>query len=114
MDPVSNVDRLILLLRQRLQERASAQARGASARSSGSRAQPVSALRELLSVEGVDERHLRRALIQNLLAESFDRRVLNDAQFQQVIDRVTETIEGDGEASKLLARLVRELKAAAR
>lgn len=112
MDPVSNVDRLVLLLRQRLAERsASASGRGpATAR----RANPRAAIRELAAVDGADERPLRRALIQKLISESLGERLVNEAQFQQVVDRVTSAIEADPEAAKLLQRVVRELKAEAR
>jgi hypothetical protein len=112
MDPVSNVDRLVLLLRQRLSERsATRRDGGASAKAA---AKPASAVQALAAVEGLDERHLRRALIQNLLAESFDKALVNEAQFQQVVDRVTQTLEADVKTSSLLNRLVREMKEAAR
>jgi hypothetical protein len=113
MDPISNVDRLVLLLRQRLAERGNA-ARGGPAVRSAVSATRTSALQKLAGVEGVDERHLRRALIQNLLSESLGEKLTGDAQFQQVVDRVTQTMEGDPEVGKLLHRMVRELKEAAR
>jgi hypothetical protein len=117
MDPISNVDRLVFLLRQRLSERSKL---GPAARSGGKAAagerpgtglDPVHAL---AAVDGVDDRQLRRALIQNILADQLGPKLLNEAKFQQVVDRVTETIESDGGASQLLARLVGELRASAR
>jgi hypothetical protein len=112
MDPISNVDRLVLLLRQRLSERSAVASRGAAAR----RTQPAApdAVRALAAVEGMDERHLRRALIQSLLADSFGRQVVNEAQFQQVVDRVTQTIEEDPDTVRLLQRVVGDLRTAAR
>jgi hypothetical protein len=59
----------------------------------------------------VDERQLRRALVQNLLTEHFGASLLNDAQFQQVISRVAGAIEDDAEASKLMAQVLSELRA---
>jgi hypothetical protein len=112
MNPTSSVDRLVLLLRERLSERAKA-ARGGAARrgtADAPRTTPADTIRALAAVEGMDERHLRRALIQNLLLESFGEKVAYDAQFQQVIERVTQTIEADPKGMDLLRRLVRELK----
>ncbi|HEX3673455.1 MAG TPA: hypothetical protein VHU87_04215 [Rhizomicrobium sp.] len=109
MDPISNADRLVLLLRQKLQERAKA---GASARPGKKAEQPAtrSGIQALAAVEGSDERPLRRALIQNLLADQLGPALLNDAQFQQIVSRVTEAIEDDPGASQLLSRLVSELR----
>lgn len=111
MDPISNVDRLVLLLRQRLSERAAT--RGPAGVSRRPPAAP-DAVRTLAAVEGLDPRRMRRTLIESLLAEAFGRSVVNEARFQQVVDRVTETIEADAEAARLLGRVVDDLKAAAR
>ena len=111
-NPINAADRLILLLRERLSQRAKA-SRGAAERRGGAgapRATSADTVRALAGVEGVDERHLRRALIQNLLVESFGETVVLDAQFQQVIERVTQTIEADPKGANLLQRLVRTLK----
>jgi len=112
MDPISNVDRLVLLLRQRLAERSTATRNSAAARRSSP--PPADAVRALAAVEGMDERHLRRALIQNLLSDVFGQRLVNEAQFQQVVDRVTQTIEDDPDTARLLQRVVGDLKTAAR
>ncbi|MEO8114925.1 MAG: hypothetical protein ABI655_11110 [Phenylobacterium sp.] len=116
MDPISNVDRLVFLLRQRLLERAKAgPATRAQKVASGERAAAgLDHIHALAAIDGVDDRQLRRALVQNILADQFGASLLNEAKFQQVVDRVTETIEGDGGASKLLTRLVGELRASAR
>lgn len=113
MEPISNVDRLVLLLRQRLDERARV-APGRAASAANIRRNDPPAIQALAAVEGVDDRHLRRALIQNLLSESFGEKIINEAGFQQVVNRVTQTIEADVETARLLDRLVRDLKAAAR
>lgn len=117
MDPISNVDRLVLLLRQRLLERSKTgpAARGGPKSETADRATTgLDHIHALAAVDGVDDRQLSRALIQNILADQFGGNLINDAKFQQVVDRVTETIEADGGASKLLTRLVSELRASAR
>jgi hypothetical protein len=114
MDPISNVDRLVLLLRQRLSERSTARHGAATAASRRTSPPPADVVRALAAVEGMDERHLRRALIQSLLSDAFGKGVVNEAQFQQVVDRVTQTIEDDPDTARLLQRVVGDLRIAAR
>ena len=115
MDPISNVDRLVLLLRQRLTERSkTAASRDAAATQGPRRNEQPSAIQAMAAIVDMDERHLRRALIQNLLSETLGPKLVNEAVFQQVVDRVTETIEADPETARLLQHLVGELRAAAR
>ncbi len=116
MDPISNVDSLVLLLRQRLTERS----RTASPATSGSRRQPRAApdaadhLRAIAGVDGVNGRQLKRALVQSLLTEHFGAAFINDARFQLIVDQVTDTIEREPGPSKILAQVIRELQASAR
>ena len=112
MDPISNVDTLVLLLRQRLTERSKAAGRG---RESSREAPPIGmdVVHALAAVEDVNDRQLKRALVQNLLAEGFGSHMINDANFQQVVERVTEAIDGEAESSRLLTRVVKDLRASA-
>ena len=112
MDPISNVDRLVLLLRQRLQERE--RAKGASRTSRPNRQVEPRAVEALAALEGVDERQFRRSLIQGLLSDQFGQGVINDAKFQQVVDRVLGALEDDPKGRELLDRISREMRAAAR
>lgn len=111
MDPISNVDHLVLLLRQRLQERARKGAPKAAGRRSRA-TDGLSAAQALAAMEGVDDRQFRRALIQGLLSDHFGQGVLNEARFQQVVDRVVGAIEGDAAGRELLERICREARAA--
>jgi len=113
MDPVSNADNLVLLLRQKLRERmrAAAKGRAGAQQKAGGEQVRMSAIQQLAAVEGVDERLLRRALVQNLLVEHFGSSMLNDAQFQQIVSRVTVAIEEDTDASNLISHLLSELRA---
>lgn len=113
MDPVSNADRLVRILRQRLQERSRTGNRGAAGGQAES-ASRGSGLQALAAVAGVDDRHMRRSLIQSILTDQFGTDLLNDAKFQTVVDQVTETLEQDPQGARLLNRMVAELRAAAR
>lgn len=115
MDPISNADRLVLLLRQKLLERSKVSSgRRTGVKEGADRDRPAEAvgLQALQAIEGVDERLLRQAFVQNLLVEQFGSALINDAQFQQIVTRVTETIEEDPDASRLLSRVLSDLRSA--
>jgi hypothetical protein len=110
MDPISNNDRLLALLRQKLQERAKTS--GAARRTQAeAKPAPRSAVHALAAVSGTEDRMLRRAFIQNLLADQLDPSLVNAGGFQQVVGRVLDAIEDDEAAAALLTRLIAELKA---
>ena len=112
MEPKAHPDRLLILLRQKLLERSrlsGAASAGLKARLSAEGASEPTGIQAMAAAHGADERSLRRALIQHLLADQLGSGLLNDAQFQQIVSRVTETIEQDPEAAGMLTRLVSEL-----
>lgn len=111
MDPISNSDRLVLLLRHKLEERTKAASAGRAAAKSATDT-PVSPLgvRELAAIDWTDERPLRRAIIQHLLADQLGPALINDAQFQQIVSRVSDAIEEDAQASNLLTEVISELR----
>jgi hypothetical protein len=112
MDPISNTDRLVLLLRQKLAERAKTATPRSAERQEPARGAPPepTGLDALAAVETADEHTLGRALLQHLLADQLAPELINDAKFQEVVSRVTEAILEYPDAAKLLARLVRDLR----
>jgi hypothetical protein len=116
MDPISNVDRIVLILRQRLEERARASAKGAAGRPPARQEAPDSfgKVLDLAALDGAGEAQLARALVQSVLVEKFGPDLVNDARFQQVVDRVSLALDDDPASKALVARLVGELRAAAR
>lgn len=114
MDPISNADRLVMLLRQKLLERskaAKAERGSRKDKATGIAPSEPSGVKALAAVDGADEHQLRRGFIQSLLADQLGPSLINDPQFQQIVSRVAETIEEDVDASRLLSRLVAELRA---
>ena len=111
MDPISNADRLMVLLRQRLQERAKASAGSRAAARKRSSAPAAAGLEALAAMDGADTQQLRRACIQSLLADQLGSALINDAQFQQVVSRVADAIGADAGSSRLLDRLLTDLRA---
>lgn len=114
MDPVSNANKIAMLLRQRLQERARSGGAGAAGRKQSNPAgDPVraGALHGAAAVGALDDRRLKRALIEKILSDQFGAAMINDARFQQVVDQVTDTIDEDEEGAALLSRAVADLRA---
>jgi hypothetical protein len=113
-DPVSSIDQLVVLLRQRLSERSRAARSATASRPETRGSTPLSVIdraRALAAIEGLDERQLQRAVIQNLLTDHFGAHLMNDAQFQQVVDRVADAITDDEASSRLLAQVMTQLRA---
>ncbi|HEY9219047.1 MAG TPA: hypothetical protein VIO94_13425 [Phenylobacterium sp.] len=111
MTRVQNIDQLVLVLRQRLLQ----QTAGTKRSQTTQRRSPRSpqAIEALAASEGLDDRPLRRAVIQDILAEQFGRELLNQPQFQLVVDRVAATLEDDPNGAQLLNSVIRELREAA-
>ena len=114
MDPVSRTDRIVAMLRQRLQERVrAAGARGDQKRETAEQTRTgLGNVQALANIDGVDDRQLSRALIQGILADQLGSNLLNEAKFQLVVDQVTEAIEGEPGSAVLLSRLVHDLRQA--
>lgn len=113
MDPISNVDRLAMLLRQKLVERS----KKGSATRSGDRAatrtvspSEPSGLEALAASAEVDERVLRRAMVHSILADQFGPALINTAEFQNVVTRVTDAIEQEPVSSRLLSAAIADMR----
>jgi hypothetical protein len=115
MDPISNGGRLAALLRQRLLERSASTAGSRQSREArGTPAQARSQVRAAGSIQGLDDRRLRRAVVENILSDQFGDGLVNDAKFQQVVDQVTAAIESDEGGAGLLATILDELRSGRR
>lgn len=112
MDPLSNVNRLSLVLRERLLERLKAQRGSGPAKSADARTGPASSegVRAIAGLENLDERQLRRAIIEHVLAEQFGTELLNEPSFQQIVDKVTEAVDTDPDGAQLLDRTLAEFR----
>jgi methylmalonyl-CoA mutase cobalamin-binding subunit len=112
MDPVSNSDRLVRLLKQKLRERAKAGSQHtADAKTAASQPERPSAAQTIAALDGADDHQVRRAFVQHLLADQLGPALINDAQFQGIVSRVTEAMEEDADALQLLSRLISEFRA---
>jgi len=110
MDPISSNDRLVALLRQRLSERDKTRAgRGRTGRQST--AEAPTGIKAIAALDAADDRQRRRACVQALLAHELGQELINDARFQQIVTRVTDSLVADEAGSRLLDRVIGELRA---
>lgn len=110
MDPISQVDQLAMILRQRISDHS--KTRAGKRKNAGAEAKStwVASLKALAATEAVDDHQLRRALVQNILLDQFGHGLANDIKFQQVIDKVTEALEADRAGATLLNGCIAELR----
>jgi hypothetical protein len=105
---ISNVDRVVLLIRQRLKEHAKSLNRTASSEAK-SRA-PLARVQALAALESLEPAQLKRVLIEQILAEEFGSELVNSASFQQIVQRVFETLETDNGARQLMDDTLGDLR----
>jgi hypothetical protein len=113
MTRISNVDQVLLLLREQLQ-RAGAGRKTArksrTGRADPAAARPLDRVRALAALDTLNEDEVRRALVRGMLTEEFGEGVGNDAALQQLVDDVVRIIGDTPGGSDLLDRAVAQLK----
>jgi hypothetical protein len=110
MEPVSNIDRLMIVLRQKLEQRQRASSGRTSTSQASASQTSASRFAAIAAADGVDERQVRRTFIQALLADRLGETLVNDAQFQQVVSRVTDAMEQDEPTAALLSRVIADIR----
>lgn len=112
MDPISNADKILLVLRQRLETQAKAAKKsGGQGSGAAARQAPFDAVQAVAAAGTATERQLRRLVIQSLLSDQFGGALLNEAKFQAIVDQVTDAICADEATSHLLGKVIGELAA---
>lgn len=114
MDPISNADRFVALLRQKLAERADARkgqkAETAAGETRQRGAELVQGVAARAARAGQDDRKLRRTIVEQLLADRFGAKLVNEPRFQEVIGQVEELMAADPQLSALLGEVIAEIR----
>lgn len=113
MDPISNTDRLVRLLRQKLAERTQTKRASGPSQTGPVDARGLEKIRAVtgrLADAGVEDEQMRRALIEQLLVDQFGAAMINEPKFQQVIDRVHGIMKADPEIGSLLDQTLADLR----
>lgn len=114
MDPVSNTDRLVRLLRQQLEQRSRSKRTQKTQTSEPVRQDGVERLRAVageVTEAGGQDHQLRRLLVEQLLSNQFGSQFVNEPRFQQIVDQVAETMAADPWIYDLLNQTIGELRA---
>jgi hypothetical protein len=109
VDPISNSDRILALLRVRLREQARS-SKVPMRRVSGSPRDGMAAVRALAEVEARDDRQIRRLFLQEILVEQFGPNLIQDAKFQTVVDNVLDALGQDEATRTLMDRVLSDFE----
>lgn len=113
MDPVSNADRLVRLLRQQLEKRSKTKQTVKTLDKLPAQHDNIDRLRavagEVVRAGGQDHQ-LRRFLVEQLLSDQFGPALVNEPRFQQIVDQVSEVMGSDPSVSDLLGHVSAELR----
>jgi hypothetical protein len=113
MTRISNVDHVLLLLRERLQRldgNTQAKADRAASAKRTDAGSPRSLTDALDRIRALDPDEAGRALVMAVLTEKFGEEVVNDASFQTIITKVNDILATDTQLSELLRKSVEGLK----
>ncbi|MEO5587431.1 MAG: hypothetical protein ABIQ81_07040 [Novosphingobium sp.] len=111
MDALSTADRFVVLLRQKLAERAQAQAASGKRTARAERPAPRRPIGERAARAGADDRGLRRTIVEQLLTDQLGAELANEPRFQQVVERVTDIIAADAALGAMLGEVMAEVRA---
>jgi hypothetical protein len=114
MDAISNADRFVILLRQKLAERAQAKRPSSARRADAKPASGHDAVRAVAgraARAGAEDRKLRRTIVEQLLADRFGTALVNEARFQQIVDQVSELMVSDPDLGDLFSEVIAQVKA---
>lgn len=114
MDPIRNTDRFVALLRQKLAERAqggkTAKGENAADKTRQRGAEHVHGVATRAARVGQDNRKLRRTIVEQLLADRFGARLVNEPRFQEVIAHVDVLMAADPEIATMLDDVIAEIR----
>jgi len=116
MTRISNVDQVLMLLRQQLQRMSGPDRSRKSATSSAAAQKRETAARRIEAVtrhDDLGDEDLGRTLLGALLVDEFGEAAANDHKFQKLVDEVYRIIANDAQARALLDSAVKEVRKAA-
>jgi hypothetical protein len=115
MDPVSNADRVVRILREQLERKSKTRVDGKSKPGTVDLVERgnarVAATVGSIARQGLDESALQRLIVEHLLVEQFGSQLVNDAKFQQIVDCVMDMIITDKGTRALLHQALVQLRA---
>lgn len=104
MTRIDSNQQLIQLVRQQLSRVSRAKvARSAKLKNTTSRSPTtgISTTQQLSESGDFTEEEMQRALVHGILVEEFGESLINEAQFQQIVDRITRQLQQDEDSAAL-------------
>jgi hypothetical protein len=109
MTPISQTERFVLLLRERLAERARARSTGKTGAAALVGPIGLRAVVAKAASEGADDDQLRRALLEQLLVDRLGGGTSNEARFQQIVGEVYSIMSSDETLAAQFEYVISEL-----
>lgn len=113
MDPLSPTDKVLAVLRQRLRDLDRLGAKSGPKRVSSGKPDTLARLKAVAGDDTLSQTQFRRKVVQDLLANQLGEKVLNEANFQAMVDRVTDALTENEVGTQLLDRVISDLRATA-
>ena len=117
MTRITNVDQVLMLLRQQLQHMSkserSKRSGKASTAATGQRRPALGRIEAISRSDDLSEDELARTLVGALLVDEFGEAVANDPKFQQLVGEVHRIIGSDTDSRRLLRDALQEVEKAA-
>jgi hypothetical protein len=113
MTRISNVDQVMLLLRQQLQRmsKSDRQQKSGNVSSTPQRREPaLGRIEEITRADELTEEDLARTLVGALLVDEFGEAVANDPKFQSLVREVHRIIASDADSKALLRDALKDVK----
>jgi hypothetical protein len=114
MTRISNVDQVMLLLRQQLQRMSKSDRQqktgNVSAATPQRREAAVGRIEEITRADELSEDDLARTLVSALLVDEFGEAVANDPKFQSLVGEVHRIIAADADGKALLQDALKDVK----
>lgn len=113
MDPLSNTDRIVRQIRRRLEERSKAEVKNRSTGAAKVQLHGPAAVNEIagpIARGGLEDDKLQRLVIEQLLADQFGPKLVNDSKFQQIVDQVAQVMVDDAAIGEFFAQAIAQLR----
>lgn len=113
MSRITNTDQIMLQLQAQLQKKKKFEKKQtvrAAAEEKERKSSPIKRFKSMLDSDSIPETEVHRAFVAGLLTEEFGAKMSNDPAFQNVIDRVLNSLVDNPAGKKLLSEAVGQLK----
>ena len=109
MTRITNSEHVLMLLRAQLRQIERPARMPKASGTAKVHKSPLERLRDVARSDDASDEDIQRLFVQNLLADAFGEKVVNDPMFQSVVQSVTATILSDDDSRALLDQALKRV-----